>query len=375
MRLIDEWIQTSEAAHADSWSVTAVRDAIALVPETTPLRRILSAIVDCMTSGPAADLHALTPRLMAYGQSLEYDARWALAADIYETVVAHTDPATDADLVVSAFIQLAYCRRMLSEYESAANAYAAASQVAHAAGDLIGVLRGRLGDAKIAIARGNMPKADEILIETVDRARVRGLDDIRSRAIHERAYLAGLCGQHERAVQLAYEALNVSPCVPDRDMILNNIATGLRHLGLDDAARDAYLVLAVTAQEQYVRWLAELNLMELAATQGIELQFDRYRRDLESADFMPHLRVTYLLHVGRGYHALGHAETGLPYLERAVEMAGDYKLNQLLFESESALADARRRVVRRETASSFVDEDMQNVVDGLQYMRQLTEVA
>ena len=63
----------------------------------------------------------------------------------------------------------------------------------------------------------------------------------------------------------------------------------------------------MTAQEQYIRWMAELNLMELAATQGIELQFDKYRRDLESADFTPLLRVTYLLHVGRGYHTLGQS--------------------------------------------------------------------
>lgn len=322
------------------------------------------------------DIHALVPRLMAYGQSLEYDARWTLAADIYETVVEYADPVSDADLVVSAFIQLAYCRRMLSEYDHAAAAYGAASQVAHAAGDIIGVLRGRLGDAKIAIAKGNMPHAEEILLETVERARARGLDDIRSRAIHERAYVAGLCGQHERAVQLAYEALGVAPVVPDRDMILNNIATGLRYLGLADAARDAYLVLAVTAQEQYVRWLAELNLMELAAIQGIELQFDRYRRDLESADFMPHLRVTYLLHVGRGYHSLGRPEVGVPYLERAVEVAADYKLNQLLFECEAALSNARRRVALRDNAEPLgIDVEMQNVVDGLQNMRQLAGIA
>src|SRR5262245_16186513 len=51
MRLIDEWIKAGpEAVHADSWSITAIRDAISLVPETAPLRRILSAMVDCITS-------------------------------------------------------------------------------------------------------------------------------------------------------------------------------------------------------------------------------------------------------------------------------------------------------------------------------------
>jgi tetratricopeptide (TPR) repeat protein len=376
MRLIDQWTTIgTDAVRSDAWGVTAVREAISELPDTTPLRRILSAIVECLVSCDVG-VHALVPRLMAYGQSLEYEARWAIAADIYETVVALADPVEDADLVVSAFLQLAFCRRMLADFDRAAGAYTAAASVAHAAGDLIGVLRGRIGDAKIAIARGNMPMADEILQEAVERARVEGLDDVRARAIHERAIVAGLSGRHKRAVHLAYEALGVAPVVPDRDRILNNIATGLRYLGLHDAARDAYLVLAVTTQEQYVRWLSELNLMELAAAQGIGLQFDKYRRDLESADFSPDLRVTYLLHVGRGYHSLGSPETGIPYLEEAIKVASDHKLNQLIFECEAALRDAKRRPVRRdEKVSSTVEFEMRAVVDGLQSMRRLAGIA
>jgi tetratricopeptide (TPR) repeat protein len=376
MRLIDEWFTVgTDAVRADSWGVSAVLEAIAEIPETTPLRRILVAIVDCAASSPTVDVHALVPRLMAYGQALDYEARWALAADIYDTVVAHADPISDADLVVSAFIQLAYCRRMLSDYDRASAAYSAASAVAHAAGDLMGVLRGRLGDAKIAIARGNMPKAESILEETIERAQGAGLDHVRSRALHDRALVAGLKGSHERAVQFAYDALACSPPATDRDRILGDIATGLRHLGLHDAARDGYLVLAMTAQEQYVRWMAELNLMELAAVQGIELQFDRYRRDLESSDFTPMLRATYLLHVGRGYHTLGKSESGIPYLERAIEVAAEFKLNQTLFECESALSDARSRVVREARRATHATEGLQTVVDGLQRMRELAGVA
>ena len=377
MRLVDEWIVVgTDAVRSDSWGVSAVRDAIADVPETTPLRRILTAIVDCIVSAPSVDIHALAPRLMAYAQSLDYEGRLALSADVYETVVAHADPVGDADLVVSAFIQLAYCRRMLSDFDRASAAYAAAARVAHAAGDLIGVLRGRLGDAKIAIGRGNMPKAESILEETIERAHANGLDNIRSRALHDRAYVAGLTGNHERAVQLAYDALACSPTATERDRILSDIATGLRYLGLRDAARDGYLVLAMTAQEQYIRWMAELNLMELAATQGIELQFDRYRRDLDSADFTPLLRVTYLLHVGRGYHTLGNPEAGIPYLERAIEVAAEYKLNQLLFECESALGEARKRGVRTpEPRAEAADVGLQTVVDGIHRMREMAGVA
>jgi len=376
MRLIDEWILIgSDAVKSECWGVSAVREAIDEINDNTPLRRVLIAIVDCISAAPAVDIHALIPRLMAYGQLLEYDARWTLAADVYETVVAHADPVFDADVVVPAFIQLAFCWRSVDDLDRAAIAYDNASRVAHAAGDMIGVLRSRIGDAKLAIARGNMPQAEAILQETTERAQARGLDDIRSRALHERAYLAGLSGQHARAVHFAYQALAVTPSPRDRDRLLSNIATGLHYLGLWEPARDAYLVLAMTAQEQYIRWMAELNLMELSAKQGIELQFDKYRRELESADFNPLLRVTYLLHVGRGHHALGHSEIGVPYLERAIEIASEYQLNQLVFECEAALGEARRRSTPSRNVEPFVpDAGVQTVVDAVQQMKEMAGI-
>ncbi|HEY5060636.1 MAG TPA: hypothetical protein VII52_03820, partial [Gemmatimonadaceae bacterium] len=214
---------------------------------------------------------------------------------------------------------------------------------------------------------------EAILEETIERAQSHGLDDVRSRALNDRAYLAGASKQHDRAIRYSYDALELTKNPRDRDRILINIATGFRYLGLLDVARDAYLVLASTGEEQYVRWLSEINLMELAAHQGSELHFDKYRRGVESADFTPLLRVTYLLHVGRGYHALGKPEVGIPYLERAMTLAETHKLNQLIFEIEEALTDARRREVKnRQAPAAKVNPAVQTVVDAI---HQLKEVA
>jgi tetratricopeptide (TPR) repeat protein len=376
LRLVDSWTASGHAnARLDAWGVSAVREAIAEVPETTPTRRMLTAIVDVIVSAQSVDMHAVSPRLMAYGQALEYDARWSLAADVYQTIVSHAHPVEDADLVVSAFIQLAFTLRTLSDYDGAAVAYEHASRVALAAGDLIGVLRGRLGDAKIAMARGNNPQADSILEETIERATVHGFDDIRSRALGDRAFLAGASKRHDRAICFSYAALELTKNPRDRDRILINIATGFRYLGLLDVARDAYLVLATTGQEQYLRWLAEINLMEVAAEQHVELHFDKYRRDLDSADFTPVLRVTYLLHVGRGYHMLGNPGAGIPYLESALAMAESHKLNQLSFEVEDSLHSARRGgSMRRREAPAVVVEPVQDVVDAIQDLKLLAGV-
>jgi tetratricopeptide (TPR) repeat protein len=371
MRLVDDWLAAPRGSvMSESWGVTAVREAIGEIEDNTPLRRILTSIVEAVVSAPAGDVHTVAPRLMAFGQSLEYDAKWLLAADVYQVIVAHSDAVADADLVVSAYIQLAFCFRTMQYLDAASHAYARAAEVAHAAGDMMGVLRGRLGDAKVAAARGNMPQAESILIETIDRARAEGMNDLESRALVERAYVAGTSGEHDRAIRFSYAALETSVDSRDRDRILSNIATGFRLLGLHDTARDAYLVLAATAQEQYARWLAEINLMELAAQQRIELQFDKYRRDLEDADLTPFLRVMYLLHVGRGYHSLGRAEQGISYLEEAVEAASRYELNQLLFEAEAALDQARRREAKTYPQStSSAEISVKDVIDAVQQMK------
>jgi tetratricopeptide (TPR) repeat protein len=370
MRLVDSWLSGHARFGADTWAISAVRGAIDEMPVTTPIQRILSAVVDLIGSAKAVEAHALCPRLMAYGQALEYDAKWSLAVDVYQTIIAHSSPVDDADLVVAAFLQLAFCHRTLGDLDDAAVAYEQASRVALAAGDLIGVLRGRLGDAKIAMARGNLPHAEVILEETIERAKSSGLDDVQARALTDRAFIAGSGKRYDQVIRFSYDALELSKSQRDRDRILTNIATGFRFLGLMDVARDAYLVLAATAQEQYIRWMSELNLMELAAAQGIELEFDKYRRDLEGADFTPQLRVTYLLHVGRGYTALGDAGIAIPYLERAIELASQHHLNQLMFEAEDALAGAKRRELRPEPQrAASVDPSVQTVIDAIHEMK------
>ncbi len=376
IRFVDNWIASGAGVcRADAWAVSAVRESIAEIGDALPVKRILKGVVDVVVSATSLNLHVLVPRLLAYAQALQYDDKWSLAADVCQTIVSHADPIVDSDLVVTAYLQLGFCLRSVGELDSAAAAYAHASEVALAAGDMIGVLRGRLGDARIAVARGNMPYAESIVDETIGRAEAHGLADVKSRALHDRAWIAGIRGHYDRAIKFSYEALEVAVTQQDRDRILGNIATGFRYLGLSDIARDAYLVLAATAQEQYVRWMAELNLMELAATQSVELQFDMYRRTLESADFSPPLRATYLLHVGRGYHALGKSESGIPYLERAIELAASHGLNHLLFEAEAALGDAKRnkRYVKPD-ADWQSAASVRHVIDAISDMRQTSGV-
>jgi tetratricopeptide (TPR) repeat protein len=374
MRLVDRWMSDG-ARGLTAHSVSAVRAAIEEMAETTPVRRILSSVVDAMEESESGEMHAVMPRLMAYGQGLEYESKLSLAADVYRTIVAHAHPIEDADIAIPAHHRLGFCLRNMGDLTGAAAAYDDASRLSSSAGDLVSLIRAQVGRANVWISLGNVPQAEALLDDAIVRAGVPGFEEIRSRALHDRAHVAALRGQYERTIQFAYEALDIAGSQRERDRILCDIAAGFSDLGLLHIARDAYLVIASTAQEQYVRWLSELNLLELAAREGCEPQFDRYRRSLESEDLTPQLRVLYLLHVGRGYDYLGQTASGIAYLERAVRLAEQFKVNQLLFDAEAALDAARRRCTpSHKEATRDIPQSVRDVAEVIENMRRLAEV-
>ena len=375
MRLVDHWVAGGPAATRAHGSA-AVRCEIDGIDDATPLRRILAAIVDTIDESSTADLRPLNQRLMAYGQALQYDAAWSLAIDVYETIISLADPVEDADLVAAAHIEFATSLRNVGALGAASIACARAEDVANAAGDMIGVLRARIGEAKIAIARGNIPRAEHILDDTIGRAEGAAFADVRSRALHDRATVAGLRGQFDQAIQYAYSALPLSTSQRERDRILADIATGFLSLGLLAVARDAYLVLLATAQDQYVRWTAGLNLMEIAGREGAETSFVRYLREFEAADLTPFLQVKFLITAGNGYRELDQADAGLPYLQQAIALASSYELHQLLFEAEAGLAAAQRPVTRVSAEGwAPVAAEVEGVAEAIRGMLALTQPA
>jgi tetratricopeptide (TPR) repeat protein len=375
LRLVDAWIEEGpRTVTADSWGVRAVRTIVEEADPGTPVRAILESIVDALDEASVVDMHAVAPRLMAYGHALDYEARWTLAADVYQTLIGHTHPLEDSDVAIVAHLQLAVCLRMLGDTEAAAESYRRAGQIAEAVGDMMGVLRARIGDAKIAIARGNLPHADGILADTAERAAELSLTNVRSMALHDRASIAVERGQYEQAIRFAYDALDGTNNERERDRVLADIAGAFYKLGVRSAARDAYVVLAATGQEQYQRWVAVLNLLEIAADDGQEPVFERYRRSLVDENLPPRLRALYLVQAGQGYHRLGHVHESRLHLQRAVEYAAQHKLNQIMFEAESALQDvktARRAPTRFVEAPASVYEDVADVAAAIRDMRQL----
>ena len=377
LRLVDAWMEHGPFTPGGAgWGVEAVREAVNSVDAGNPARLILAGVVDAIATG--AEPSAVTPRLLAYARALHYAAEWRLSADVYHTVLAHAHPIEESDSVIDANMQFGYCSRMLGRWDEAALAYSQAGEIAVAVGDIVKVLRARVADAKLAIDRGNLPMAESILEETVTRATDREgkLRDVRAIALHERANVAILRGQYESAVRFAYEALDGMTNPADRDRVLLDIAAAFVELGVLSAARDALVVLAATAQEQYLRWAATVNLLEVAGREGCEPVFEQYRRQLADAPLPASLEANYYLVVGKGYAGFGRVEPARSALTKAIDVATHHAFHQLVHAAEAELRELERAEVTQRRVSDYQPTaDVEQIVAAIHDMREEAELA
>jgi tetratricopeptide (TPR) repeat protein len=376
LRLVDAWIEEGAAVvAADGWGVRSVAAAIEEMPAGMPARAILTSALDVLTTARGGDMHAIAPRLMAYARSLDLDGKLALAADVYETVIAHVHPDEESEIAVNALLRRGHCLRELGDFTDAAEAFTTAAELAHRTGDMIGTLRARIGEAKIVVARGNLPAADAMLDEAVALADKHNLIEVRSLATHDRAYIAHTRGQYDLAVRFAYDAMHDSVSESERDRILGDLAGSFYMLGVKSAARDAFMILAATAREQYQRWIATINLMELSAEDGMEIQFERYRQQLSGAALPPILLTQFELHVGKGYQLLGDTDAAKSWLERSLETASLHQFNRFVFAAEEALAENATPRAPKEPAPAYdIPRDVELIAAELKDLRKLTGV-
>jgi tetratricopeptide (TPR) repeat protein len=303
-----------------------------------------------------------------------------MAADVYRTVLAYATPVESSETVIAANIQLGRCLRVLAEWDEALACFGSASQVASMIGDVMSVLRARIQEANVAIDRGNLPYAETLLDSTIQQAKESGLSEIRATATHDRAHLAVRRGRPEEAIVLGYEALKGVRNQIARDRVLNDLGATFSLLGIYSAARDAYLVVAATAQEQYTRWTAMINLLDLAADERRETVFEHYRRELEDVSLPPTLATYYYYFVANGHRVFHRPLLAKVAIERAIELATENKLGQWLLKSEQLLDElrtteiAQQWEVAREVTASWSPEVL-DVANRLSELRTMAGVS
>ena len=382
LRLFGSWMTTgAEVIFDDAPGLNAVRDQIAAMDIRDTTRGLLSSIVESMVVAERPRIVTVAPRLMAYGRALQHAAKWPLAADIYRTVLAYATPLEDAETVIQANMQLGRCLRVLAEWDEALTCFASASQVATLTDDVMSILRARIQEAHIAIDRGNLPHAESLLDDTISRAKDSGLSEIRATAIHDRAHLASRRGRNEEALTLQYEAFKGVRNQMARDRVLHDLGASFVQLGVYSAARDAFLIVAATAQEQYMRWTATINLLDVAVHERREPLFEQYRRDLEGASLPPTLATYYYMYVAQGHRTFERVSQATANIVRAIDIATSNQLGQLRFEAEEIYDSLKREQAREsrelpDTArSKSWTPEVLNIANAVHELRTMAGVA
>jgi tetratricopeptide (TPR) repeat protein len=332
-----------------------VRRRLAAVPESDPIRRCLSQLVDVIersgaASGDGALLGIEIGRVLAaYGKLLQYEASWALAHDVYETLVSYAQGIDDEERLLDAMLMVAFSLRMLARFDLAEDAYRRLRDTAAHLENQQHLLLSELGFAKIAIERGNLPAAAEMLDRIIAGAQAEAHVVMRARALMERARVASQMGDHSTALMLGHEALVHSHDPMERDRVLTNIGVTLMELGLWEQSRDANLLLVATAQEASIRWLAEINLMELAYLEGRELVFEHHRRKLAELPLPPYTEAVYHETSALGLRSFGRIPEATLAFEKMLNVAECHSLNEFIIKAEVALQDVARARSELET--------------------------
>jgi len=88
LRLIDDWLDAgAQIVTTDVTGLRAIRDTIGAVSEGDPIRSILNGAVDTLEHAETASIRAIAPNLMAYGRALHHVGKWALAKDVFATIL------------------------------------------------------------------------------------------------------------------------------------------------------------------------------------------------------------------------------------------------------------------------------------------------
>jgi tetratricopeptide (TPR) repeat protein len=382
LRLVDTLVDSGSPINSAGWGLLhSVRSAIDGVNEGDPVRGVLTTVFEEATKRGTVD-DTVCGHLLAYGRSLDHEASWGLATDVFATVAKLARPEKNARLAVEANIAVGGAARRNGDWDTSARGYSQAAYIADTLGDKPGVLTVQVGIANTYLAKGNLPQAETILDDVIVQARDQNIPEVQAIALHSRAVIAQKRGNYADGLKLAYDAFNLSTKPTDRDFILEDIGAIFTGLGMRDSARDTHLLLAATSQTQLVRWTATINLMELASFDGMEEAFDSYAGQLATAKCGTWVRSHFLLFLGEGLERLNRFDAAEKTLEEAVAFAGLNQIHEIEFRAQAALSALRSAARSRVSSTSsfvaaptWVPEDVASVVQAISDLRKAAVAA
>jgi hypothetical protein len=308
VRLIDRYAIDRDTDRAPSlrefhWVRETVDDI-----EPGPMQDVLREMLNTAQGTPDEQPRSIPQLLLAYGWLLEDEAEWDVAADIYNTVIEHANRLGEPNTRPRSFDRLGFCLRQTGDLTGAVQALKRGRSTARALGDTAADLRLRISEANLVAHRGSVShvaRAIDLLDAVIRDARAGAHDEPLAMALHDRAAIDLERDRHADAVEPLYEAWTLYHEEQRKDRALGDLALAMLAVGWRDTARDAFLLLFRQSTRRDVRLRSACNLMEIAAGDGDQLHFGRYRQILEREEMSARLQAQVYRRMAEGFIRFG----------------------------------------------------------------------
>ncbi|HZA97512.1 MAG TPA: hypothetical protein VE399_01955 [Gemmatimonadales bacterium] len=342
-RLVDKLLTLSaeaEGAEGFAWQLEAVRRHVgelpADAPETAHLNGVVSAI--SISGCPTPNLWK---NLTAYAYFLEHEGRLAESLEMLSLAARSQGDATAPNDFAAYALFAGRLNRLLARWDDAMSCYTAAEEAAAHSGDLVSVLRGRLGKGAVQRGKGNLPAARLAAEDVVREAGELCLPDAQALGYADLGSVYSLQGLRLEALEAHYRAFQLYPDPMQRMRTLGDLGIGLAEIGAYEAARLAFQIVADSNASVLVRANALLEMMDLESLVGNRVAFERSRAAVENfrSRMSPSMSVDYHYKLGSGLARFGQHSRAHAALTEALALAESHHLNAWYFKVENALAD------------------------------------
>jgi tetratricopeptide (TPR) repeat protein len=340
-RLVDRLLSGLEGVEARegfAWQVAAVRRHLSDLPGEAPEAAHLRGITEAVPSNPMPT-PALRLCLTAYAYFLEHEARLDEALDI----LGLAGRAHGASVPAAEFAAIALfagrLNRLLARWTAANTCYSRAEDAAVSAGDMVTVLRSRLGRSAVLRGQGNLPLSHTMAENVAEQAKAAELCEVEAMAWSDLGAVLVLQGRLEESVQAKYRAFCLTEDSLNRMRVLGDLGVGLLRVRAYESARLAFEIVAASNTSFMVRSNAVLELMDLESAVGNRMAFERRRADAEASRerMPPSMAADFHFKAAVGMARFGRRKRAREFLNAGLRLAEEHRLNVWYFKFESEL--------------------------------------
>jgi len=360
-RLVDRLLAQEDSAGAQEgvlWQLDAVRRHLRELPADSPESAHLHGITDAIPVGTQSPA-TLRLSLMAYAYFLEHEGRLEEAIEVLALGVRTHGGAVPAGEFAAAALFAGRLNRLLARWTIATACYSAAESAAETAGDMVLLLRARLGRGAVLRGQGNLPLSRQIAEDVANGAARAGHREVEAMAYADLGVVLMNEGRQVEAIQAIYQSFLLSDDLLQRTRALGDLGVALLGIGATDAARTAFDIVLGSKTSFAVRLNAVLELMDMESAAGNRMAFERRRNEGEAvrSRMPPSMLADFLFKSGVGLARFGQIARARELLLAGQQHAEAHRLNAWYFRFEHVAANLAACEIREPDLSHPAEQE------------------